>query len=308
MRIRPATERDIPAIVDLLKLSLRDSGVPKSEAYWRWKHLDNPFGRSPILLAEEDHTLAGVRAFMTWKWTSRDQQFYTLRPVDTATHPNFRRRGIFKKLTLALLEQSKAQGVDFLFNTPNAQSRPGYLKMGWKNWGRIQVCIRPVWPYRPAWEVSASLKLKFRLDAVLDNWPSKTSLAGNSTFYTYKDARYYRWRYLECPVVPYRGIGNDAFILIFSIRRRRPGLEIRIVDLIRFEPDIQSNLRALINELSTDLRPAFISIAPGMASGNMFLPSLGIGPKLAVRELNLSQTEIPALKNWGYSLGDLELF
>jgi N-acetylglutamate synthase-like GNAT family acetyltransferase len=50
MEIRPAHENDIPAIVELLKLSLGESLMPKSEAFWRWKHIDNPFGKSPVIL------------------------------------------------------------------------------------------------------------------------------------------------------------------------------------------------------------------------------------------------------------------
>ncbi len=33
-------------------------------------------------------------------------------------------------------------GVDVVFNTPNDQSRPGYLKMGWSEVGRVPVAVR----------------------------------------------------------------------------------------------------------------------------------------------------------------------
>jgi N-acetylglutamate synthase-like GNAT family acetyltransferase len=62
MQIRAANDSDIPAIIDLLKISLGETLLPKSENYWRWKHIENPFGPSPVLLAVEDNNLIGVRA------------------------------------------------------------------------------------------------------------------------------------------------------------------------------------------------------------------------------------------------------
>ena len=41
------------------------------------------------------------------------------------------------------VEEMTAEGVDVVFNTPNTQSRPGYLKMGWIDVGRLPVAARP---------------------------------------------------------------------------------------------------------------------------------------------------------------------
>ena len=42
------------------------------------------------------------------------------------------------------IDEVRADGVDFVFNTPNDKSRPGYLKMGWREVGRLPVAVRPV--------------------------------------------------------------------------------------------------------------------------------------------------------------------
>jgi N-acetylglutamate synthase-like GNAT family acetyltransferase len=60
MEIRPATKNDIPAIIKLLKASLGESLMPKSEAYWQWKHINNPFGASPVWIATEADQIIGV--------------------------------------------------------------------------------------------------------------------------------------------------------------------------------------------------------------------------------------------------------
>jgi len=64
MMIRPAQASDIRAIVALLKASLGEALVKKTAAIWQYKHRDNPFGRSLVLVAEENDQIIGVRAFM----------------------------------------------------------------------------------------------------------------------------------------------------------------------------------------------------------------------------------------------------
>ena len=75
-------------------------------AVWRWKHVDNPFGRSLVLLARDDATgrITGLRAFMAWQYLVGGTPTLAYRPVDTATDPSCRRMGIFSRLTLQALE------------------------------------------------------------------------------------------------------------------------------------------------------------------------------------------------------------
>ena len=102
------------------------------------------FGASPIWLAEIDGQIAGYRAFMRWELVDASGRLWrAVRAVDTATHPDFQRRGIFSRLTMHAVEEMRDEGGDIVFNTPNTQSRPGYLKMGWIDVGRLPVAIRP---------------------------------------------------------------------------------------------------------------------------------------------------------------------
>ena len=66
-----------------------------------------------------------------------------VRAVDTATDPDYQGRGLFTRLTLQAIDELRAEGVDFVFNTPNDQSRPGYLKMGWQVVGTLPTHVRP---------------------------------------------------------------------------------------------------------------------------------------------------------------------
>src|SRR5688572_28823803 len=146
MLIRGATQMDEPAIIELLKRSLGESLIPISEKFWNWKHNQNPFGSSYVLLAEENDQIIGVRAFMKWKWRWKGELYSAIRAVDTSTHPDHQGKGIFKKLTLHQLEICKQKGEHFVFNTPNNDSRPGYIKMGWVQQGKMPLKIKLLRP------------------------------------------------------------------------------------------------------------------------------------------------------------------
>ena len=143
--VRPYADRDLERVLDLLRAALGETPVlRRTPELFRWKHIDNPFGRSILLVAEADGKMAGLRAFMRWELTTKDgATLRCVRAVDTATHPDYQRRGIFRRLTLAALEAATADDVDMVFNTPNPKSGAGYLSMGWIEVGDIGVMAAP---------------------------------------------------------------------------------------------------------------------------------------------------------------------
>lgn len=142
---RPLEGGDIEPVLELMRLALGEPPLlRRTPALFRWKHMDNPFGQSIALLAVEGDRVVGLRTFMRWELvTPNDEILQCIRAVDTATHPDHRRKGIFRRLTEEALEIAIAEGVDMVFNTPNSQSKPGYLKMGWLEVGAIGAMVRP---------------------------------------------------------------------------------------------------------------------------------------------------------------------
>ncbi len=143
--VRPYIDDDLAAVLDLLRAALGETPLlRRTPELFTWKHIANPFGRSIMLLAEVDGRVAGLRAFMRWDLvTPEGETLRCVRAVDTATHPDFQRLGIFRRLTLAALEQAAADGIDMVFNTPNPKSGAGYLSMGWTEVGSIGVLAAP---------------------------------------------------------------------------------------------------------------------------------------------------------------------
>ncbi|WP_245583358.1 hypothetical protein [Salinimicrobium terrae] len=107
--------------------------------FFKWKHLNSPFGRSFGLIALHNKRIVGLRMFMFWEFYSSglDKFIRAIRPVDTVTDANYRGKGIFKKLNLIGLDRCKGN-YDLVFNTPNENSLPANLKMGWKKLENVE--------------------------------------------------------------------------------------------------------------------------------------------------------------------------
>jgi N-acetylglutamate synthase-like GNAT family acetyltransferase len=327
MEIRTATEHDIPLIVELLKKSLGEELMPKSKEYWQWKHVDNPFGKSPVILAFENDTLVGVRAFMRWQWKSAGQIFESVRAVDTATHPDYQGRGIFKKLTLELLDYCAREKWHFVFNTPNNNSKPGYLKMGWKEAGKLPISIPVVHPFSIALNIS---RLKHSSINVNDNnrelyfeHPGLDELLKQNVarckdqIMTSHSVSSLLWRYQNVPVAKYftRGLqtgGKLNVLLVYRLKSSKAGNELRVTDIFMDADKYKAEVRAMVKDL-VKLHAADYVTVSGLNSWlngtGSYLRKLPVGPVVTVRNITFdAANSLHNFIGWSPSVGDLELF
>ena len=137
MKFVTGTEEHTRQIVELLKITLGESLTKKTIEFWNWKHTENPFGKSKIILAFDGEMLVGVRAFMCWQFSNATETIKCVRAVDTAVHPSYQGKGIFSKLTIRSLDECKKDNISIVFNTPNKISKIGYLKLGWVDIGKL---------------------------------------------------------------------------------------------------------------------------------------------------------------------------
>ncbi len=311
MIFRSGTQEDIPQIIELLKASLGEAMITKSQTLWKWKHLDNPFGISPVLLAVEEDKIIGVRTFLRWEFIQEGKILKACRAVDTAIHPNFQGKGLFTKLSVDLIDQMKEEGVQLIFNSPNMQSMPGYLKMGWEKWGKLP------------------LKMKFHLGSsgsgkeFTSSWDSiqdflfEIEKKENSSpgVITHLKPGYLNWRYANCPLFPYQFLSDgESYILIFRIKNGKLGIELRITDLFTtdsFGKIQKKELNKTLKSIQKQSAARFTSFSglsylmqDGLDLG--IVPVFSIGPYITLRKV--SESLDPSLIKWGWSLGDLEVF
>lgn len=314
MNIRPAISKDIPQIVNLLKVSLGESLMPKSEAYWQWKHVNNPFGSSPVFVAEEEDNIIGVRAFMKWQWRRQNEKIMSIRAVDTATHPAYQGKGIFKKLTLALLDECRQNNIDMVYNTPNGQSKPGYLKMGWEEAGKLPVKIsikRIFGVIKAKLDPQKNTKFltlsgnDFSLVRAVENYRYQDE--ENNYWQTSYSDQYLKWRYLQIPIIPYYGHCDDKGLIIFRLKESSLGIELRICDTFGEQKAIYNLIRDIFDRCTFDYMTniGFTSVRlPGLTRAK-----LAIGPDVTIRSLGLEDlTTFKNFTSWHPSFGDLEVF
>ncbi|MFD2518547.1 GNAT family N-acetyltransferase [Salinimicrobium flavum] len=307
MHIREATHNDIPQILKVLKASLGETSSKKTEAVWRYKHIDNPFGESLVLVAEEEGEIIGVRAFMRWKWQKGDQVYSAFRAVDTATHPAHQGKGIFKKLTLKALEIGRERGDHFVFNTPNEQSKPGYIKMGWEEVDKIKIHLRPLNILRFK-NKELEYKTLGKEEAIVDLLNNHfEQLKAADRLFTPKDVAYIKWRYLHNPLQDYVVIFDREYFIAGYIKNRGKINEFRISEVIVLKAGMES-AKLVILKLAKSSGAAVLTMSPDAEINFKAGITGNFGPVLTYKPINLNQLEFLTLKTWSYSLGDLELF
>ena len=81
MRTRLMEDGDLDQVLDLMRSSLGETPVlMRTTELFRWKHVDNPFGRSIALVAVEGDQIVGLRTFMRWELqTASGERFRCVR-------------------------------------------------------------------------------------------------------------------------------------------------------------------------------------------------------------------------------------
>ncbi|GGW87229.1 GNAT family N-acetyltransferase [Salegentibacter mishustinae] len=314
MHIREATETDIPGILEVLKASLGETSSKKTEKVWRYKHIDNPFGESLVLVALEQDRIIGVRAFMRWKWQKGNRIYSAFRAVDTATHPKHQGKGIFKKLTLRALEIAKKQGDHFVFNTPNEQSKPGYLKMGWEEVDKLEIQLAPsnplYWKFkakRPNYKINKNSNIE-NLKALLISAHNRKVAGG---MFTPKTPEYLSWRFDRNPLQQYHILHEDGYYIAGYVKQRSRLKEFRISERICSDKDSERKANKAIKNLAKKFGAQIISCQSGEIPLSPFALTANFGPWLTLKNVNLKKKDYDdykQLRNWSYSIGDLELF
>jgi hypothetical protein len=246
---------------------------------------------------------------------------------DTATHPDFRGRGIFSRLTLGALDELRDEGVDFVFNTPNDQSRPGYLKMQWQVVGRVPIRMRPLhvsslartlrsrvpatkWSIDTEVGVSAihaladDLALDDLLATLAAAHPPRRGDAPHERLVTDRTPAHLRWRYRFAPL-HYRAVvapgGLAEGLAIFRLRRRGQAVEAVLCELLA-----PRGGRKLVDQIAASSGADYVLAAGAPIRGSRLMRMPRQGPILTWRQVAPGARQ-PSLSAWELTMGDLEL-
>jgi GNAT superfamily N-acetyltransferase len=307
--IRPSVPGDLDQVLAVAARSLGWAADERDRAFFRWKHEENPAGPSPGWVAVEDGQVIGFRTFLRWAFADGDARLEMARAVDTATDPDHQGRGLFRRLTLQAVDDLISAGVDAIFNTPNAQSRPGYLKMGWQALGRPTIGVRPASLGRvPLLRQARTAAEKWSEPCTIGE-PAAAALAASGVaelvaclrprgWSTPRTLEHLAWRYRFEPL-HYRVVEAGGGLVVFRVRRRGPAREVAIVEWLAPRAD-----RRALARLVRSAGDYAVAIGPGLGHGLVPLPRQG--PIVTWRAL--ANPSVPSLGDLSFSLGDLELF
>jgi GNAT superfamily N-acetyltransferase len=335
LQVRVFGEQDEPQVLELLDAALGGGPVGAwTPELFRWKHAENPFGPSFMLVAESGGRIVGLRAFMRWRFEVGGRRLSAVRAVDTATHPDYQGRGIFSRLTMEALDALRDE-VDLVFNTPNEKSLPGYLKMGWRSVGKVPVSVRVLRPVRvlrrlrrlDGAERPDTVAPEGRAVAVPDALADEDGLtqlltaaqSPSSGLRTPRTFEYLQWRYGDGSGLGYSAVqlhdrGRLRGLAIFRVRPRGRLWESTVSEVIT-RPGDKDAARRLLRGVGRSTPVDHVachvplgSTVAGAARLAGFVP-VPTGITLVVNVLRERLDIDPFdLRSWNLSLGDLEVF
>lgn len=297
-------------------------GREKSIELWDWKHRFNPAGKSMGWAAyDAEGNLIALRPFMRWQLVDTEGASVTAaRAVDTAVHPNWRRSGLFSRLTRLAVEALADSQINLIFNTPNDRSGPGYKKMGWQLLGHptLWLALRSGWVSRGA-DVHDGAGLG-ELDPYTTHGASleKSFLPknGRQGLRVLKNAAFLDWRYGQHPNLRYFILQAGVGGAILREDRRKGRVGVAMVDYWLGEGSAHAFWK-LLREVRRRIGGAYLVMGPlpkkslrraAMAAGFLPVPwrNVNLAVRHVVKDEDLAAYREPAA--WNLQLGDLETF
>lgn len=313
--VREFRPEDQPQVVALLRQVLDRPGQGvHDDAYFRWKHLDGPFGASVMLVADAGGKIVGFRAFMRWRLEFGGRIIEAGRPVDTVTDPAMRRQGVFSTLTKTALRRIDDLGIEMLFNTPNEQSLPGYLKMGWTPLGRA---TRDVLIGGPAVLARSALaRVRRQRTGPVTRGGNDTSVwerlaaalrdPSDRRIKVMKDAAYLRWRYARHPWFRYDVIGPPETA---AVVRTTTGRRLPMAVIAESTGGTSSDWARLLTPVVAETAAPIVQYLHTRASAAPhawgWMRLVRTGPMVVCRG---DEREMLDLNAWSFVTGELEFF
>ncbi len=146
-RIELATASDVPGILELVR---GEYGAPYNrKEFWNWRYFENPVANVQMYVARaKSGEIAAMQAVSGYSihtnGTTRTAHLLT----GAMTSSHFRRRGLFRSLVQAIVEDLSNQGASMIFTFPNKLSVHAFRRFpGWNENESLFLYVRPVFGF-----------------------------------------------------------------------------------------------------------------------------------------------------------------
>jgi hypothetical protein len=126
-------------------------GTTPSPHYFKWKYVDNPAGRAIAFVAIHNNTVAGFYGVIPEFFMINGKVQTIYQSMDTMTHPQYRRMGLFAKLANMTYDYIRQKdGQLHLIGFPGEMSFSGFVdKLHWQDIIRFKYLFTSKLLFRP---------------------------------------------------------------------------------------------------------------------------------------------------------------
>ncbi|SRR5581483_241415 len=324
--IRAYEAGDETQILDLFGRSFH---APRSVESWRWKYQQNPWGRERISLAvSNDGEVLGHYAGYPVPFVDRGTRLLAHQIGDTMTDVSVRHIGrgpssILGRTALHFYKTfcEEQAAFNYGFNVANIQKfslrflRSDRVEPVTYRTTRASVFRRSPWERLRRRASGYRLELVSRIGAEWDSFFHR--VAPSYGFLVARDAAYLRWRYLECPDVPYAIVAirkwhQLAGWIVFRIRENRLTIGDALFDP-RWPDALGVLLRHVVPDYPVELVEGWFSTRPAWFDAVLEEAGFSIQPEpqdLSVMCVPFAMTDaVQRMRDrLYYTWGDSDLF
>lgn len=279
-------------------------------SFWNWKYEKNPFGQTKLHKITHGDKIIGCGTLWPFQFVLKGKELRAYQPCDTVVLKEYRGKGLFSKLNRKRISDAELEAVDFLFNFPNSQSLPGYIKMGWVFVGKIEWYVKILQPVKVFSAIYSKSKSEILDVPERYHIKSKNNITDNSfsinRISLIKNEEFFSWRFKNHPNRNYGILNIQEHFAIFTLMKKGEMIEMVIVEF-NVSADFISKMLNLIVKEAKLLNVSYIALAnPNIPSKWEFHRNLFFFIKkknFVVRAINAKlPPEIFKFSYWNFSL------
>ncbi|NLJ58916.1 MAG: GNAT family N-acetyltransferase [Tissierellia bacterium] len=143
--VRFDIDRDFKAFEDLSVISFGENTNVNKEMY-DWLFNKNPYNKSGnmIYLLKEGNKVIACDGLLPNELYVKGKVLLTAHSIKSMTHPDYKKQGIFRRMTENSCERGKEDGVDLVIGLANDQSYAAYQRFGWPTLFEKEVYVKPI--------------------------------------------------------------------------------------------------------------------------------------------------------------------
>ena len=249
-------------------MSLAHEEAPRSEAWFHWKFEQSPYGEAILACAFDSGEVAGCVAYGKGIIEYSGERYRCALSYETFVRPDYQGKGLFKRLINLAEEESKKQGIQFLYNFPNENSITGFKHMGWTCRNDLQQYkIRIVRPTRTILHIKDLRKSFIPQPSNLNDIKSinlddiKEEHGETATINPIWTKEYLLWRFFTFPNRHYYVLNSSMVFSIAMVGNRGGLVEAHILYIQSKLPKRKDKryIGSLIDAIRKDVNPDIIS-------------------------------------------------